>query len=268
VNARTYGYFGDARAPLGRGGLASHGGGLLALPHVLGYPPRTWRFGLIALIGLERKAVLLSLDRYRLRRVGKERIVEKRLRWSVGTVVSVVTFVALLAPSPNAQTPPKEEFTAFAINLGAGRAGSVDIAVDQWSPEGDREALLKVFIEDGQDAMVRELQKRPRLGFIRLPNTRGWNLHYAVQHPLPEGGRRIVIVTDRPIGFGEAVRSGRSMDYPFTMIEIRFSPDGTGVGKMSTGTRINKSKDGQHLELETWDNEPVRLNEVKARARK
>lgn len=182
--------------------------------------------------------------------------------------VLTIGIVVMLAPSLNAQTSQKEEFTAFAINMGAGRAGVVDIAVDQWSPEGEREALLKVFMEKGQDAMVRELQQRPRLGFIRLPNTLGWSLHYAVQHPLPEGGRRVVIVTDRPIGFGEAVRDGRSMDYPFTMIEIRFKTDGTGVGKMSTGTKINKSKDGQHLELETWDNEPVRLNEVKAKVRK
>ncbi len=188
------------------------------------------------------------------------------IRQWLGRAVTIA-IVVMLASSLIAQMPQKEEFTAFAINMGAGRAGVVDIAVDQWSPEGDREALLKVFLDKGQDAMVRELQKRPRLGFIRLPNTLGWSLHYAVQHPLPEGGRRIVIVTDRPIGFGEAARSGRSLDYPFTMIEIRFNNDGVGTGKMSTGTKINKSKDGQHLELETWDNEPVRLNEVKAKAR-
>jgi hypothetical protein len=179
--------------------------------------------------------------------------------------VAVLLTPAGLQAGQDAKHPNREQFTAFAINMGSGMAGTVDITIDQWSPQGDRDALLKVFADKGQDAMLRELQKRPRLGFIRLPNTLGWDLHYTAQQPLDEGGRRIVVVTDRPIGFVEARNSGRSMDYPFTMIEIRINKEGVGQGKLSTGTKIAKSKDGTHLVLETWDNEPVRLNEVKKR---
>ena len=45
------------------------------------------------------------------------------------------------------------------------------------------------------------------------PNTLAWEL--------TEGGRRIVLATDRPIGFWEARNMGHSMDYPFTPIEVR-----------------------------------------------
>ena len=142
------------------------------------------------------------------------------------------------------------------------------MVVERWSPDGDREALIQAFAEKGQDELLKELMKRPRLGYIRLPNTLGHDLHYAVQQPLPDGGRRIVLVTDRPIGMAEARNQSRSMDYPFTMIEIRFDTAGVGVGKMSTGTKISKSKDGTHLELETWQNQPVRFTEVKAKVKK
>jgi hypothetical protein len=168
----------------------------------------------------------------------------------------------------SAQAPQKEEFTAFGVNLDRGRAGVVDIVIEKWSPDGDREALLQAFADKGQDEMLKQLLKRPRLGYIRLPNTMGHDIHYAVQQPMPEGGRRVIVVTDRPIGFAEARNNSRSMDYPFTMVEFRFNAAGVGEGKMSTGTQIMKSKDGTHLELEMWGNTPTRFTEVKSTVKK
>lgn len=185
-------------------------------------------------------------------------------RVALGAVMALVAATAWAQSSP----PQKEAFTAFGANLDRGRAGVVQIQIEKWSPDGDREALLQAFSDKGQDEMLKQLLKRPRLGFIRLPNTLGHDIHYAVQQPLPDNGRRIVIVTDRPIGMAEARNSTRSMDYPFTMIELRFPASGVGVGKMSTGTQIVKSKDGTHLELEMWGNTPTSFTEVKSKAKK
>jgi hypothetical protein len=189
----------------------------------------------------------------------------ERIRMAVG-VMALASMA--LASSATAQNATKEEFTAVSVNMNAGRMNVVDMVVERWSPEGDREALLQAFADKGQDELLKQLMKRPRLGYMRLPNTMGHDLHYAVQQPLPEGGRRIILVTDRPIGMAEARNQTRSMDYPFTMIEIRFDKAGVGVGKMSTGTKIAKSKDGTHLELEMWQNQPVRFTEVKAKVKK
>jgi hypothetical protein len=188
--------------------------------------------------------------------------VRTKIVWGAAMAVLVLTTFAAAQTAP----PQKEEFTAFGVNLDRGRAGVVDIVIDKWSPDGDREALLQAFADKGQDEMLKQLLKRPRLGYIRLPNTMGHDIHYAVQQPLPEGGRRIIVVTDRPIGFAEARNNSRSMDYPFTMVEFRFNAAGVGEGKMSTGTQIAKSKDGTHLELEMWGNTPTRFTEVKAKA--
>ena len=183
----------------------------------------------------------------------------------IALAIGVLTGVTGLAQAPAGQ---KEEFTAFGVNLDRGRAGVVDIVIEKWSPDGDREALLQAFAAKGQDEMLKQLLKRPRLGYIRLPNTMGHDIHYAVQQPLPEGGRRVIVVTDRPIGFAEARNNSRSMDYPFTMVEFRFNAAGVGEGKMSTGTQIMKSKDGTHLELEMWGNTPTQFTEVKSKSRK
>ena len=190
-----------------------------------------------------------------------------KVTWAAVLAVAALAGAVAKAQSA-APAAQREDFTAFGVNMNAGRAGVVDIVIDKWSPDGDREALLKAFADKGQDGMLKELLKRPRLGYIRLPNTLGHDIHYAVQQPLPEGGRRVVVVTDRPIGMGEARNNSGSMDYPFTMVEFRFKPDGVGEGRMSTGTQVVKSKDGTHLELETWQNTPVRFTEVKAKTLK
>lgn len=47
-----------------------------------------------------------------------------------------------------------------------------------------------------------------------------------------------MLATDRYITFWEAVNRPRTIDYPFTMIELHIGPDGKGEGKMSIATRI------------------------------
>ena len=53
------------------------------------------------------------------------------------------------------------------------------------------------------------------------------------------------------------------MDYPFTLLEIRFDKNGEGVGKASIATKISFDKKRNTMELENYGIEPVRLNQVK-----
>jgi hypothetical protein len=77
-----------------------------------------------------------------------------------------------------------------------------------------------------------------------------------------------VIATDRRIGFREARNQPRSIDYPFTLIDIRLKPDGKGEGKMSIATKISYDKAKHTVELENYASEPVRLQAVKAEVKK
>ena len=81
--------------------------------------------------------------------------------------------------------------------------------------------------------------------------------------PLPEGGERIVLVTDRRIGFWEAANQPRSIDYPFTVIELRINRDGEGEGKMSIATKVIYDKKDNMITLENFQTQPVQLTNVK-----
>ena len=173
----------------------------------------------------------------------------------------------------------KLEISAFAVNMsniGTGSNAVVAITVNQWSTDAERERLINTMLTKGSDALLRELQKAPVKGRFRVPGQRqpdphhlalGLDIRYARQTPLPEGGRRIVLAMDRYIGMREARNQPRSIDYPFTLIEIRVDKDGKGEGKMSVATKINFDKKKNVIELENYASEPVRLNNVEVKVK-
>jgi hypothetical protein len=159
----------------------------------------------------------------------------------------------------------QETFTAVALSTGGPRsrpvADQVIISIDRWTDEKQRQALVNTLREQGPDELLEELRDTPRVGYIRTPDTLGYPLHYADQQRLPEGGRRIVLATDRPIQFWEAWTASRTLDYPFTVIELKLDAEGHGVGKLSRATRI-EALDGRIL-LENWAATPVQLTNVR-----
>ena len=190
-------------------------------------------------------------------------------------VIVVMTMAIVSSPAMQAQTKGDQlEITAFAVNMSniaTGANAVVDIRINQWSTEEERERLIATMLEKGQDQLLRELTRTPVKGRFRIPGIQGpdphqlrlgYDLHYAWQTPLPDGGRRIVIATDRYIGFREAANQPRTTDYPFTLFEIRVNKDGKGEGKMAVATKISFDKKKKQIELENYSSEPVRLNNL------
>jgi len=157
--------------------------------------------------------------------------------------------------------------SAFAINMSnvaPGTSAIVDIRITRWSTDAERDRLMNTFVEKGPGKLLDALQDvKPAVGFIRLPQTLAYDLRFARQTPLEDGGWRVVLVTDRPISQTEVLRQSRTLDYPFTLIEIRIKKDGTGEGKLSVATKITRNTKDNVVELENWATEPVRLTNVK-----
>ncbi len=179
--------------------------------------------------------------------------------------VALVTAAALCAPGSMSGQNVKESFTGFAINMNSGpKTAVIDFTIERWSTDEERANLLAIIKEskDPTKPLLKALQKLPRVGRIRTSTSLGWDLHYARESELDEGGRRIVLATDRPIGFAEARNQGRSMDYPFTIIEVHLDKNDEGQGKILAGTRIFIDKKN-NLVLENYGQQPVRFNEIK-----
>ena len=119
-------------------------------------------------------------------------------------------------------------------------------------------------MEKGQDELLKTIQNiRPRVGSIALPGETGWRLRYANKVRGEDGGWQIVLLTDRKIEFREAAERPRSINYPFTLIEMHVDDEGSGEGRASVATKITWDEKTRTLELENYTSDPVRLMQVK-----
>jgi hypothetical protein len=184
--------------------------------------------------------------------------------------VAAAAFVAMAPSGIGAQTTDRERFTALAVNMDGfwfSRTGPVEIVVSRWSSEAEQTRLTQVLLDQGSDALLEALRDTPRVGYFRTPNNIGYDLHFARALPGDDGGRRIILATDRPILFWEARNQPRSIDYPFTVIELRLNPDGEGEGKMSIAAKISGNKSLNLIDLEDYASQPVRLLAVRSERR-
>jgi len=180
------------------------------------------------------------------------------------TSATALVAAALLTFAASAQTMgTPERFTASAININNGQAGTIDITVNRWSTDKQRDALMATMVKKGPEKLLDALQDMPVVGHFGAPGNLSWDIHFARRMPLPEGGERVVLVTDRRIGFWEAANQPRSIDYPFTVIDIRLNRDGEGEGKMSIATKVIYDKKDNMISLENFQTSPVQLTNVR-----
>jgi hypothetical protein len=163
-------------------------------------------------------------------------------------------------------------------NIATGANQTIQINIDGWSNATQRDHLIQTFLEKKQQGLLRELERQPEVGRFNFPgymgpdpnNTMrlGTDIRYAMNHPGEDGGRRIVIITPRVIGFREAVNQPRTADYPFTLFEMRFDKNNKGEGKMAYALAISFDKNKKAIELENYSSEPVRLQNLELEVRK
>jgi len=187
--------------------------------------------------------------------------------------VAFATLHAQTSVAPS--STDKVVITGWALNMANTATGAnqtIRINIDSWSNPSQREHLIGAFLDKKQEGLLSELEKQPEVGRFNFPgymgpdpnNTMrlGTDIRYAMNFPNADGGRRIVIITPRVIGFREAVNQPRTVDYPFTLLEMHFDKNGKGEGRMAYATQINFDKKNNAIELENYSSEPVRLNNL------
>ncbi len=186
---------------------------------------------------------------------------------------------AVTASSGQDHTPTASDkvvINGFALsmsNVATGKSQSIQIMINKWSSPAQRKALVDAFAAKGQEGLKKALEKQPEMGRFNFPGYMGpdpssvmrlgTDIRYARSEALPDGGRKIVIITPRVIGFQEAQNQPRTYDYPFSLFELHFDKSGNGEGKLAYATQISFNKKKNAIELEYYSSEPVRLNQLK-----
>ena len=185
----------------------------------------------------------------------------------VAAVLALSATAITFSAAPQGLDQPRESFTAVAVANSDMASGIARLLIDvkRWSTDGERERLIGLLREKGQSAMLAQLRDSPSTGTIRTQESLAYDLRFAYQEPGKEGGRQIMLITDRPVSFGEAWAQPRSIEYPFTVIQMQMDGDGRGKGTLSYATRIEAS--GKFIFLEDLATAPIQLTEITAEKR-
>ena len=188
----------------------------------------------------------------------------RRFERALSVAAAALVMVARLAGQTHGDP---EEFTAFAINMGAytgtGATAQLIMTVNQWATQAERDAFFVTLKEKGAEALLQQLRRGKRVGSLRTASTVGWDIRLALEEPGKDGGRRVMLLTDRPIGFSEATNRPITIDYPFTLVDMQIPPKGFGQGTLAIAAKVIPA--GKTIIIENFDTQPVQLNRIETR---
>ena len=157
------------------------------------------------------------------------------------------------APIVAAFNPPPSATSGGAARGATGRGGRGGPAADgrgrgRGSPPGPEVTPI--------EAMGRVISKAPSIGYIWTEDATGYAIKYAFRLPLPDGGERIILATDRRLGAHTAawqpVVSTSLTNYTFTLIEMRLDAKRRGDARTSLTTAVVVDKDAATVALENY----------------
>jgi hypothetical protein len=170
-------------------------------------------------------------------------------------VVSVLAILASVGTSAQTQKRMTIQATATGTSTQLGKIYNVNIIVEQYSTPEEKELLINAFKSKGQDGLVDALSDLKPKGRVRFASGGvGNDVKYIMELPSENGLRRLRLVTDRNIAFGEQYQGTRSSDYSVGTIELELTPDGKGSGTVLPACRLTVNKKKQQLEVETYQN--------------
>jgi hypothetical protein len=116
-------------------------------------------------------------------------------------------------------------------------------------------------------ALTAAIGRAPTIGYIWTTDVTGYSIKYAWHTSLPDGGDRIVLVTDRRLGAYSPAwtlpAGAAPTDYEFTLIELRLGTKGAGEGKASLTAKVAVDGDAKTVALENYAGAPAILQNVK-----
>jgi hypothetical protein len=183
--------------------------------------------------------------------------------------VLVVGCLAALAGFRNAaqaqeEKPAHEVYQAQAMGTETqlGRLFDVNINIDQYSTEADRQALIDAFQKNGSKGLSSALQKMSRKGSLAVTGTVGYDIAFARRVSTP-GGYRVRILTNRPVSFRELENGSRSEDYDLSFVELNINDQPSkSTGILLPAVQFKVDKKTKEIIAEDYRN-PWKLQNIR-----
>ena len=128
------------------------------------------------------------------------------------------------------------------------------MAVSRWSTESERARPLGILAEEGQEAMMKALEKQEKTGWVCVQGGRyaSTELRYAFESETKDGK------CHRPVSLAEARNQGQSLDYDLTMIELMVDDKKKGSGALAAGAQVEIDKETNRLNITAFQTTPTK----------
>jgi len=186
-----------------------------------------------------------------------------------------VAICLLVGPHPGAalRNGPLQRFSARALSVADGKDhGPINILVDHWSNDTERDALQHTFIDKGAEELLPVLHRlHGRAGVVLLPGVQSLGTRVRTRTPknllfarerVTKAGRQLIFIADQHVGFGEAPIYSRAELQEFNLLDIRIGPDGKGVGKVAGADNVTYNEHTKMFEMKDYGKAPARLVDV------
>jgi len=182
----------------------------------------------------------------------------------------VMAALGILATTANGQRN-ETTFTGTAYIYGSGFntrtvSRTFTMRLNGQTSSGEASRLISILQENGQNDLLRELEKQ-KVGTFALGGQIGRDIN-AAEVTNVDGRIRVRAVFARWLGFGELRGGYRSLDYPFTYIELFVDPrTRKGEGTFIPAAQIRfRSKNGRNeIQIEDFGTFPGKLLGVQMR---
>jgi hypothetical protein len=153
-----------------------------------------------------------------------------------------------------------ETFSAQAHVIGplGAAAATITVVIQRYTPDAERTALEAALATGGFPAFLPALRKSSDVGYVEHGTAR-YTIRYA-RETKTDKGRRIDVVTDRPIFFvgGGAPEARPRVGFDVAVLRMEVDVIGYGNGVMAAAARLKPAPDGG-VQIDDYAEQPIKL---------
>ena len=199
-------------------------------------------------------------------------------RIKIGIILAVLTIALTGLTVAEAADLDIRARAVSALNIERAAADQIDIRVERWSTDEEREALVETWDTAGNHALASALADEAETGWTRFDPRGGRGpgrdprktiLRYARE--IDSGDtKEIILITDKYIGYGsnpQGANGAKLAQYPLSFVLLKLQKDEAGdwkgIGRIFVGAKVRFDNTQKKFVIDEFPMDPVYLKDVK-----
>jgi hypothetical protein len=179
-------------------------------------------------------------------------------------LLAAACHIPCVAQTAKSQPDVPAQYAAVAFSQSGstfGKSFGLSVYIQDVTSDGDVQELAATLKNQGPNGLAKAMDGIKDKGRVVPTSSTGTGMRFVRIHPTRDGGKHIVLATNRLITFPELYNGTRSRDYQFGILVLDVDKDGKGTGSFAPLCKIKFNKQNE-LQIEHYGQKPFRLANV------